>query len=134
MPASPNVVRSWRRAWTELPECPLKTEACASILATLGTVGPAFADAFRESLVERIAEALSKGSENLSRISRQHTAERQQTEPPRSLPPTKSKIADASSPREIGHATQSRAREPTAASAGNMTPVFEEVLRKARAR
>jgi hypothetical protein len=52
----------------------------------------------------------------------------------RSLPPTKSKIADASSPREIGHATRSRAREPTAAGNGNLGQVFDEVLKKARVR
>ena len=48
-PESPNVVRSWRVAWDELPECKLKTEAYKTLKAFLEAFGEAFAKAFGEA-------------------------------------------------------------------------------------
>ncbi len=53
-PANPNVVKSWRSAWDELPECELKEEARLLILSHLKGFGEGFAKAFSE-----IAETLS---------------------------------------------------------------------------
>jgi hypothetical protein len=82
-PASPNVVRSWRAAWIEVPECELKAQAAEIIEATLATFGEGFAKAFREgsakpspkgtrkdppTLPERIPETFPKGSAEPSPI------------------------------------------------------------------
>jgi hypothetical protein len=48
-PASPNVVRSWRDAWDETPECHLKREAWQCLKAFLEGMGEAFAKAFLEA-------------------------------------------------------------------------------------
>jgi len=48
-PESPNVVRSWRVALAELPECPLKDKALHALAAFLEGMGEGFAEAFREA-------------------------------------------------------------------------------------
>lgn len=58
-PASPNVVRSWGRAWIELPPCELKARSGKSIRETLASIGEGFAKAFDE--------AFAKGSPKPSR-------------------------------------------------------------------
>jgi len=52
MPESPNVVRSWRRTWDDLPECSLKVEAQQHLKAFLEAFGEAFGKAFREAFGE----------------------------------------------------------------------------------
>lgn len=47
-PESPNVVRSWRTHWDELPECRLKDEAALHLKASLEGISKAFSDAFEE--------------------------------------------------------------------------------------
>lgn len=46
-PANPNVVTSWSDAWSELPECKLKSEAFARLCTYLGGRGESFLAAFR---------------------------------------------------------------------------------------
>ncbi len=48
-PESPNVVRSWKTAWDELPECSLKVEAFHAIRTFVEGLGKAFAEAFAEA-------------------------------------------------------------------------------------
>jgi hypothetical protein len=48
-PESPNVVRSWRAAWDELPECSLKREAFGHLRDFLKGMGEAFLKAFGEA-------------------------------------------------------------------------------------
>jgi len=47
-PQSPNVVRSWRGTWNDLPECPLKLEVWKTLGAFLVGMGDAFGQAFNE--------------------------------------------------------------------------------------
>lgn len=47
-PESPNVVRSWRRTWEELPESPVKDEAFHVLKAFAEAKGEGFAKAFAE--------------------------------------------------------------------------------------
>lgn len=51
-PESPNVVRSWRQAWDEVPECALKTEAYHALKAFCEGMGEGFAKAFGEACPE----------------------------------------------------------------------------------
>jgi hypothetical protein len=48
-PESPNVVKSWRDQWEELPECDLKLEAYQSLKDFTEGMGEAFAKAFLEA-------------------------------------------------------------------------------------
>ncbi len=48
-PESPNVVRGWRIAWDELPECALKVEAFHQLKAFTEGLGEGFAKAFQEA-------------------------------------------------------------------------------------
>lgn len=48
-PESPNVVRSWRATWDDVPECPLKAEAWRSLKAFCEGMGEGFAKAFGEA-------------------------------------------------------------------------------------
>lgn len=56
-PASPNVVKSWREAWEELPECTLKHQAYKELKAFVEDMGEGFREAFREAIGESGAGA-----------------------------------------------------------------------------
>lgn len=51
-PQSPNVVKSWRSAFNEVPYCAVKAEAATAIQAFLKDKGEAFIEAFGEVLPE----------------------------------------------------------------------------------
>jgi hypothetical protein len=51
-PESPNVVKSWRYAWDEIPECGLKTEAHERLKAFTKALGEGFAKAFVEACAQ----------------------------------------------------------------------------------
>lgn len=48
-PASPNVIRSWRWAWKEIPECDLKIESWQTLKAFAKEWGEAWVEAFEEA-------------------------------------------------------------------------------------
>ena len=52
LPESPNVVRSWRIPWDEIPECDLKHQAFQHLRPVVEALGEAFAKAFREAFGE----------------------------------------------------------------------------------
>lgn len=54
-PESPNVVRSWRVVWDELPECPLKDEAWRTLFEFTKGLGEAFRQAFAEACPQPLA-------------------------------------------------------------------------------
>lgn len=54
-PQSPNVVKSWRTAWDEMPECALKLEAWHVLRAFLEGKGKAFLEAFLEACPKPLA-------------------------------------------------------------------------------
>lgn len=60
-PASPNVVKSWRRPWTEIPQSHVTRVAARHIESSLRSIGEAFAEAFREVIGEAFVEAFAKG-------------------------------------------------------------------------
>jgi hypothetical protein len=49
LPGNPNVVKSWRTMWVELPECALKTEAYMELYEHMKDMGKAFQKAFEEA-------------------------------------------------------------------------------------
>jgi len=51
-PESPNVIKSWRRGFEELPESGLKVEILISVKATVGALSKAFQQAFAEVFSE----------------------------------------------------------------------------------
>lgn len=63
-PASPNVIRSWARAWDEVPDCDLKDE----YLQTLQAFAKALPEGFAKAFQEAFAKALRKPSRKPSRI------------------------------------------------------------------
>lgn len=63
-PESPNVVKSWRDAIDQVPECELKTTALAQFEAFLEGKGQAFAKAFREVFKEGSSKPLLDPSPN----------------------------------------------------------------------
>lgn len=58
-PESPNVVKSWRIWWEELPECPLKAIAWQSLKAYCEGMGEAFAQAFREAMSKDMSKSVA---------------------------------------------------------------------------
>ena len=51
-PESPNVVRSWRTMWLEIPECALKAEAFQHLKSFTEGMGEAFGKAFAEACAQ----------------------------------------------------------------------------------
>jgi hypothetical protein len=54
-PDNPNVVKSWRDSWDEVPECPLKAEAYEALKGFTERFGEGFAKAFREGCAKGLA-------------------------------------------------------------------------------
>jgi hypothetical protein len=54
-PDNPNVVKGWRDAWDEVPECALKTEAYQRFAVFTKGLGEGFAKAFREGCGQGLA-------------------------------------------------------------------------------
>jgi hypothetical protein len=48
-PDSPNVIKSWRMAWEELPECDLKDQAHRTLRGFVEGMGPSWLEAFDEA-------------------------------------------------------------------------------------
>ena len=59
-PESPNVVKSWLKVWSELPECRLKNQAFSTILKTLENMGEGFQGAFVEGFPEGFPKGFTK--------------------------------------------------------------------------
>jgi hypothetical protein len=57
-PASPNVVKSWGRAWGLLPECDLKREAYESLSVFVCGMGKPFAEAFEKAIAKPSAKTI----------------------------------------------------------------------------
>jgi hypothetical protein len=55
-PENPNVVKSWRSHWDELPECPLKTEANSHLKASVEGMGKGFREAFAKVMPKQEQE------------------------------------------------------------------------------
>lgn len=64
IPESPNVIKGWRDAWDELPECELKTQAYQRFQAFLEAFSKAFAKAFEEACPKPSGKASRKPSPN----------------------------------------------------------------------
>ncbi len=60
IPESPNVVKSWRTNWVEIPECPLKLIAYEQMEAFFKEYGEAFVKAFREACARPLAKPFGK--------------------------------------------------------------------------
>jgi hypothetical protein len=54
-PDNPNVVKSWRTAWDEIPECALKAEAYDRLKAFTERLGEGFGKAFAEGCAKGLA-------------------------------------------------------------------------------
>jgi len=59
-PESPNVVKAWRKAVTEIPDCPLKIAAIAAIEAYVKDLGEAFEKAFHEDFHEGLGKGMGE--------------------------------------------------------------------------
>jgi len=57
-PESPNVVRSWKDGWEEIPECLLKTKAYDAMRKYLKGLDKAFLEAFEEACPQPYPKAL----------------------------------------------------------------------------
>jgi uncharacterized phage protein (TIGR02220 family) len=55
-PASPNVVRAWRKAFDELPECPLRDRAGRHLAMALEGFGKGFVEAFGKGFAKAPAD------------------------------------------------------------------------------
>jgi hypothetical protein len=58
-PDNPNVVKSWRVAWDEVPECSLKAEAYQGFKAFTEALGEGFAKAFQEGCGKGLAKGMA---------------------------------------------------------------------------
>ena len=78
-PESPNVVRAWRTACAELPECALRATAIGHLRSWLRE---AFSEAFSEAFGEAFGEALPKGRAHPSPNQEQEQEQEQEKAPP----------------------------------------------------
>jgi hypothetical protein len=63
-PSSPNVVKGWREALVELPECDVKRQAVSSLTEWLKACGKAWLDPFTEPSWKAATKGSAKGSSN----------------------------------------------------------------------
>jgi hypothetical protein len=63
-PANPNICQSWRSAFNEIPDSPLKAEAVATAFAFLEAKGERFAKAFGEPITKPLREPSRNGLVN----------------------------------------------------------------------
>lgn len=68
-PESPNVIRSWRDTWDEIPECPLKLEAWQQLKA----FAEAFGEGFKKAFMEACRKPSLKASPNQEQEQEQNT-------------------------------------------------------------
>ena len=68
-PQSPNVIRSWAKAWDEVPDCDLKNK----YLLRLESFSKALGEAFSKAFAEAFRKALAKASRHPSPIQEQDT-------------------------------------------------------------
>jgi hypothetical protein len=54
-PDNPNVIKSWRDSWDEVPECPLKNEAYEALKGFTEGLGEGFGKAFKEGCAKGLA-------------------------------------------------------------------------------
>lgn len=81
-PESPNVIRSWRRTFDEIPECRLKREALGVLRSHVEGMGKGFAKAFQETFPEAYPEGLPEGfPEALPKPSPNQEQEQEQENP-----------------------------------------------------
>lgn len=59
-PESPNVVKSWRNPWDEIPECALKNEAWRVLKVFVEDIGEGFAKAFAKACPKPLANQEQK--------------------------------------------------------------------------
>lgn len=64
MPPNPNVVKSWRTAWLQLPECALRDRIHDHLSTVLSEVSEAFGNAFSEGCAKSLGNPSAKGSGN----------------------------------------------------------------------
>jgi len=65
-PANPNIVKSWRKEFDLLPECPLKFEAYEALKAFVFKLGEGFAKAFDEAIKKPTGNDSANGFGNCS--------------------------------------------------------------------
>ncbi len=92
-PGNPNVVKSWRSAWMQLPECDLRARIFEHLLSELTEVSDAYAKAFQETCGKPFETASPKSSGNDSRNREQETGNRKQENERHSVSSPKSTAA-----------------------------------------
>ncbi|MFM2151595.1 MAG: hypothetical protein RL199_30 [Pseudomonadota bacterium] len=118
-PASPNVVKGWRVAWSEVPDCPLKLQAWESLHDALKSgLGDKFATAFSTSCprprfdLAKTSKAKRKASAK-TRANQEQEQEQEQEQGERQLlcdPPA----AVAEADEDFGPAPVEQTQPPTA--------------------
>jgi hypothetical protein len=119
-PENPNVVKSWRCSWDELPECALKLEAWEVLRENLSARGNDWLDAFvsacPEASVKRSAKSMPKGfAKSMANQEQEHKQEHERDQPsPEGLGASSSKMISetedlnlASAPRSDDRPTKS---------------------------
>jgi hypothetical protein len=118
-PESPNVVRGWRVAWSELPDCALKTEAAETLRAWCDSKGAAWAEAFAEATGEASSPPSGKPSPKPSKKTRANQEQEQEQEQEQDLQP-EGGSQDLSRQREH---TQSGSRPPSVGNPDRESPM-----------
>jgi hypothetical protein len=77
-PDNPNVIKGWRSAWDEIPDCDLKSKAFSRMSAVIAEMGDAFAKAFAEGFAKPSAEPLGNGLSNQEQEQEQEREQEQE--------------------------------------------------------
>ncbi|HLV85812.1 MAG TPA: hypothetical protein VKV39_02475 [Candidatus Sulfotelmatobacter sp.] len=81
-PENPNVVKSWRDSWDEVPECPLKSEAYERLKGFTEGLGEGFGKAFRKCCAKGLANQEQEQEQELNTSSERKTYSDQESKEP----------------------------------------------------
>jgi hypothetical protein len=85
-PESPNVVKSWRATWDQLPECALKLKAYRALKAFVEGLGEAYAKAFAEACTGPSVEPFANQEQEQEQEQEQLGAPKRAAPPPIATP------------------------------------------------
>lgn len=98
-PASPNVLKSWSKSWSEIPECHLKHQYLQTLESFAKGLGEAFLKAFREAFRKALANPYPDPSPNQEQDTGTGTEAGGSGEsPPSEVTPTKPRRSKTSPP------------------------------------
>lgn len=135
-PESPNVIKSWAKAWPEIPDCELKNVLLQRLGAFAEALGPAFAKAFSEGFAKALAKASPHPSPNQEQEQEQEKEQEKneacaESAPPPAAPPPAPPATPPAAPPAlalVGGLEMPRPVIEIPTNTGKPWPIYEEMV------